>query len=121
MDTGDLVAEIIPEIEEAYKTSVCGYIPFIEEGEGGSSAMTAKDRWTHDFEVWLPIPKVVFTTTVEGPRSVCERLTTFRYIKSARFIDDALDAPAHISEMVGSQDLVIFHVICVPFKDLALV
>lgn len=121
MKAFDLVAEIAPEIEEAYKTSVCGYIPFIEDGKGGSSAMTAKDRWTHDFEVWLPIPKNVLADTVEGPLKVCERLTTFKYIKSARFIDDPLDAPAHISEMVGSQDLVIFHVICVPFKDLALV
>lgn len=112
----DLVAEVLPEIEEAYKTTVCGYTPGVFDDETPSK-ITPKMRWAEAPEVWIPIPKNLLEDLTENLQAVCRKLTARKAIRSARFVEDD-ELPDNISTMMAGQDMAFLHVVCVPFKDL---
>jgi len=115
METYDLIAEVLPEIEEAYKVTVCGYQTGLFDE--GIPPFDAKLRWAEPVEVWLPIPKNVLEDSTDSLEAMCRQLASREVIQSARFVDDD-DLPDNISEMMAGQDLTFLHVTCVPFKDL---
>lgn len=117
METCTMLAEILPQIEEAYKLSVCGHTSVWNDG--GHPSMHARIRWTKAFEVWLPVPNALVNDSTEDLETTCRKLSAIKLITSARVLTDPSTFPAFVSEM-GMQDTVLFHVICVPFKDLAI-
>ena len=114
----DLVEEIRPEIEEAYKITVCGYSPLFGDERASHNAIT---RWTQPIEVWLPVPRGILADLGEPPAESCRKLMRLPYIQSARFIEEPENVPEHISARMGRDPMLTYvHVLCVPFKDLVL-
>jgi hypothetical protein len=116
----NLIAELLPQIEETYKTSVCGYDPFFEGTSGSPSAVSATDRWKREFEIWLPIPKLMLEDSAEDLPAVQQRLTDLKLVKSVEVIMPGDPVPDSVGEAMSVQDLGFIHLICVPFRDLVI-